>query len=428
MPRLKNLAILAAFLALSYLFFNLATDNGFWHNDDFHSLEQSLRIKEDISTIFVSDPPFKFQPIVYLIYYFLFSRFLFNALGYFIFNIMLHGFNSFLVYILVYTLLDDRTIALLSGVLFVFTVGSFGKSVMIMSGLEDLFITTMTLLTMIFYFKHELSQESKLFGRWYMLALLFFLASMLTRTTSFSILGAFLAFNFFFREGTGRRILNANFVILILLAVAALIVKAVVFRYTPPLYTHHPGTARFAVLAVKNVFSYLVRMIFPIHTSHLVTESGAAVRFIYRFATEIRLMIALTVISYSLFGFIFGNRAIRFFIAWTYIMVIPFAFFQFPSDWLNIRHLYLVSVGFVMVISSGAVFCSRLISGKMWQRMVPMLVPIFFVLVSRFIVVQLDRSYESKAASPNSTEMKKAFSQRYPDRVRYEGGELLYIE
>ena len=127
------------------------------------------------------------------------------------------------------------------------------------------------------------------------------------------------------------------------MAVAALVVKTQVFHYRPPLYTHDPGPIRFVFYAAKNMINYPVRMIFPIHTSHLVAESGPLVRFVYGFATEIRILIALTVISYSIFGFIFGNHTIRFFIAWTYIMVTPFAFFQFPNDWLNIRHLYLVS-------------------------------------------------------------------------------------
>jgi hypothetical protein len=120
-------------------------------------------------------------------------------------------------------------------------------------------------------------------------------------------------------------------------------------------------------------------------------------------------------LSYSFFGFIFGNRTIRFFIAWTYIMVVPFAFFQFPGDWLNIRHLYLVSVGFVSVISAGAVYCSRLISENRWRRLVPMVVPLAFILLSRFIVLQLDGSYRVKAASPIMAGYRMHLAEKYDD-------------
>lgn len=426
--KLVNVIILIGFVLLGYLFFYLSLDNGFWHSEDFLSLEHNMMMLEDTSHAFDSSPPFRFQPLAYIAYYLLFKLFYFNAKGYFLFNIFLHGINSFLVYLLVQTTLKDRTVALLSAVLFVFTVGSYGKSVMIASGFEDLLITTLTLLAMIFYFKNELDAGGKLFNGWYLLALVFFLASMLTRSTSFAILGAFMAFSFFFRSDTKKRVVNANFIVLLALAIAALIIKWQVFHYRPQFYTSDPGAAWIYIYRTfKNVFSYLVRMVFPIHTSHLVAESGTAVRFFYRFATEIRILIFLTIISYSFFGFIFGNRPIRFFIAWTYIMVLPFAFFQFPNDWLNIRHLYLVSVGFVVVISAGAIFCSRLIMHHRFRRFIPMLVPLFFVILSRFIIGQLDRSYELKAGSPVTGQLQEALAEKYED-VSIVDGELIYKE
>ena len=420
-----NILILCVFVLLSYLFFHLALDNGFWHSEDFVSLEHSITMLEDVSRAFDSHPPFRFQPLAYLAYFLLFKALYFNAEGYFLFNIVLHGINAFLVYLLVHTTLKDRTVALLSAILFVFTVGSYGKSVMIASGMEDLLITTLTLLAMIFYFKNELDAGGKVFSGWYLLALVFFLASMLTRSTSFAILGAFLAFNFFFRTETQKRVLSSNLIILLVLAIAALIIKSQVYHYGPPFYTRNPGVWNYIYLTFKNVLSYLVRMVFPIHTSHLVTQSGAAVRFVYRFANEIRIIIALTIISYSFFGFIFGNRPIRFFIAWTYIMVLPFAFFQFPADWLNIRHLYLVSVGFVVVISAGAVFCSRLIVHNKYRRFIPMLVPLFFIILSRFIISQLDRSYEIKAMSPVAAEMRQKLADSH-EAVSIVDGDLIF--
>lgn len=422
---LKSLLIFVAFVGISYLFFHLALDNNFWHGDDFILLSHGLRMSEDWHAVLDTQTPYKFHPLAYGISYLLFSNLLFEPRGYFLFNILLHGLNSYLVYLLVRTLLRDRTIALLSGLLFVFTVGNFGKSIMIASGLEDLLVTTLTLCTMIFYFKSELSARGKGSTAWYLLSLVFFVLCMLTKSTSFSILGAFLAFNYFFRKDTGRRVVTTHFLVLLVLAAAAVIVKKTAFDYTPTFYTEHPGVLTAVLSPAENVINYLVRMIFPVHTSHLVAQSGPAVRLIYGLATEIRIVIALFIVSYSFFGFIFGNHAIRFFIAWTYIMVIPFAFFQFPADWLNIRHLYLVSIGFVMVISSGAVFCSRLIARHRWKRLVPFVVPLFFVLVARFVVVQLDRSYEYKAASAETAYRRELLMLEFP-RVNLERG-LLHL-
>lgn len=427
MSYVKNTIILLGFVAVSLAFFHLSIDNGFWNGYDWVIIENSLMMRSDPSAAFVSGEPFKFQPLIYAVHYLLFRMFRFDATGYLVFNIVLHGINSFLVYILVHTLLRDRSVSLLSGLLFVFTIGSYGKSVMAASGLEDLVITTLTLLTMIFYFRNELYGGGRTFSWRYMTALVFFLASMLTRSTSFAILGCFLAFNFFFRKERERGIFHANFVILLLIAAAALVVKLTVFRHAPPLYSSYPGVFSFIYLAFKNMINYLVRMIFPIHTSYLVTQAGTAVRFVYRFATGIRILIALTVVSYSFFGFVFGNRTIRFFIAWTYIMVLPFAFFQFPRDWLNMRHLYMVSVGFVSVIAAGAVYCSRLIAQNRWRRFVPFLVPLAFIALSRFIIVQLDSSYELRGEDGSISEYREVLADKYPD-VRLEEGRLIIRE
>jgi hypothetical protein len=421
----KHFFLLALFCAISYLFFHIALNNGFWHGDDFGYLAHDLRITETKTALFDSAPPYKFQPFVYGVSYFLFNRFKFDPRGYFLFNILIHALNSFLVFLLVQTLLRDRAVAVLAGLLFVFTVGNYGKSVMMISGLEDLLITMLTLLTMVFYFKSELGSGGRTRSIWFALALFFFVGSMFTRSTSLSILGAFLAFNYFFRRDTGRRVMSTNFTVLLVLGAAALLFKTLVFHYAPPFYMHNPGPVKVVLYTAKNILSYLVRMIFPIHTSHLVASAGLPVRFVYRFATEIRVIIALTVLSYSFFGFIFGNHAIRFFIAWTYIMVLPFAFFQFPADWLNIRNLYIVSIGFVMVLSAGAVYCSRLIRRHRWRHYVPFLVPLFFIVLARFIIVQLDHSYESKARSPAAAASRNEIARRYPwvtvdgDRLRY---------
>ncbi len=423
---MKNFLFLFGFIGLSFLFFSLAIDNCFWHGYDFVSLEHNLRMMQNHSAIFDSSPPFRFQPLVYGLHFLLFQRFHFDPRGYIIFNIILHGFNSFLVYLLVKILLKDRAVALLSGLLFVFTVGSYGKSVMIAAGFDDLVITSLTLLTMFCYFKNELVFKGRVLSPWFLLAFIFFIASMFTSSTSLSILGAFLAFNFFFHRDERISVFSAGFLILAVFAVTALIVKSTVFHYTPHFYKETIGPFRFVFYAIKNMIHYAIRMIFPIHTSHLVSEAVGAVRFIYRFVTQIRILIALTVISYSVFGFIFGNRTIRFFIAWTYIMVLPFAFFQLPNDWLDIRHLYLVSVGFVVIVSAGSIYCSRLISRHRWKRLVPLLVPLFFILMSRFIVTQLDRGYENRAETPSVLRYRQEIADAYP-AVILENGKLRMI-
>jgi hypothetical protein len=157
-------------------------------------------------------------------------------------------------------------------------------------------------------------------------------------------------------------------------------------------------------------------MVFPIHTSGLVRNSGPVVRFVYTAATEIRIITFLCILSYSIFGFIFGNRAIRFFIAWTYITVTPFCFFKFPADWFNIRYLYLVSIGFVMILASGTALAARLLYEKAWRRFLPYVIPLFFVFLSQFIIQFLDKNYERQAKAPYIDSAKKQFYDEYNRR------------
>lgn len=402
---MKNLLLYLVMLAAGFLFFATVRDNTFWHRVDYLYLQQALKIDQDWREIFAQAPLNIFQPIVNLIFYGEYHFFGVNAKGYYLFNIFIHSLNAFLVYLIVFTLLKDRPIAVISSFLFLFAVGNYGKAVMVVSGVSDLLITLLTLLTLYLYFKNELHNKGRLKSFYFVACLACFFLSLLSKATSFSILGCMLAFNFFFRAETNRRVWGRGFLVLAVFALVVLIVKL----------TSHPdipGKADLDVISfttIRNYAAYLVRMVFPIQTSHLVTDSGPVVRFVYNLATEIRILIFLCIVSYSIFGFIFGNRTIRFFIAWTYITVAPFCFFRFPADWLNIRYLYLVSVGFNMILASGTVIATRLLYQKAWRRFLPYLVPLYFVLLSQFIITLLDRNYEKLSNSRHLDAVKSSF-------------------
>lgn len=411
--RYKELGFFGLLTLIGLAFFALSRDNTFWHADDYEYLIQALRIGGDWREVFSTRLHQTFQPIPNLIFFLEFQAFQIHAESYYLVNVLVHSVNAFLVYLLVRTLLQDRTIAVVSGLLFEFAVGNYGKSVMTVSGISDLVITALTLLTMIFYVKNELEEAGAIWRRNFVLCLVFFTLGLLSKTTTFSLLGLMLAFNVFYREQTGRRILDRNFVVFAAFALGVLVIKLIVQGAVPG-----ASDIEFSFLNVlKNYPAYLVRMIFPIHSSTLVTDAGPAVRFIYEFATAIRVVIFLCIVSYSVFGFIFGNKVIRFFIAWTYIVVTPFCFFHFPKDWLDIRFLYLVSVGFQMILASGTVLAARLLYQRPWRRRLPYLVPAFFVALSYFVLLQLDSNYERKAIAPQLDNVKGRFYALYAERT-----------
>jgi len=407
--RTRELAFFLLLNLIGFVFFSLVLNNSFWHGDDWNYLLQAMRVGEHWHELFSTRLHQTFQPIPNLIFFLEFKAFQVDAHAYYLFNIFVHSINAFLVYLLVRTMLKDRAIAVLSGLLFEFAVGNFGKSVMTVSGISDLVITTLTLTTMIYYIKNELEERGQPWKRNFTLCLVFFTMSLLSKTTSFSLLGLMLAFNLFYREETGRRVFDRNFVMFAVFALVVLAVKLVAQGEIPG-----SNDLDFSLLSVtRNFAAYLVRMVFPIHSSTLVSEAGTLVKGIYEFATAIRVVILLCIVSYSLFGFVFGNRVIRFFIAWTYIVVAPFCFFRFPQDWLDIRFLYLVSVSFQMILATGTVLAARLLYRRPWRRRLPFVIPAVFVALSYFVLRQLDYNYERKADSPQLDNVKAEFYEEY---------------
>ncbi|MFQ5510807.1 MAG: hypothetical protein ACE5EO_03060 [Candidatus Krumholzibacteriia bacterium] len=410
LARSGKLALFGLLLFLSLVFFGLVRNNTFWSSGDYLYLEQAIETGRSLRHVFTSAPFQPFQPLVRLIFFGEYSFFGLAAWKYYLFNIFIHALNAYFVFFLVFTLLRDRAIAFLSSLLFVFAVGNYGKAVMVVAGIGDLLITLLTLLTLLLYFKNELQKGGRLASLWFVASLLCFTLSLMTKATSFSILGCMFAFHVFFRKELDKGVFNRNLTVVAVVAFVAFVVKLSLL----------PGAAaqRDFTLAgftfFRNFGSYLVRMVFPIHGSSLVTHAGPLVQVIYKVATEIRLVTFLIVVSYTVFGFIFGNRTIRFFIAWTYITLLPFCFFKFPNDWLNIRHLYLVSVGFIMILSSVTVLASRLLYERAWRRFLPYGLPLLFVFLSQFIIYHLDKKYELTAKSPEIENLRASFLQKYP--------------
>ncbi len=411
--RRQDVAFYVLLNLVGLLFFSLVRNNSFWHGDDWEYLTQALRIEGNWRELFSTRLHQTFQPLPNLIFFLEFQAFQLDAERYYLFNVLVHSANAFLVYSLMRTLLKDRAIAVLSALLFEFAVGNYGKSVMTVSGVSDLVITATTLLTMIFYIRNELHDRGALWTRNFFFCMVFFTLSLLSKTTSFSVIGLMFAFNLLFREQTGRKLFDANFNMLAGFALVVLIVKLIAQGAIPG--SQDLDMSPWSV--VKNYPAYLVRMVFPIHSSTLVADAGWAVRFIYEFATAFRILIFLCIVSYSVFGFLFGNRVLRFFIAWTYIMVTPFCFFRFPSDWLDIRFLYLVSVGFQMILASGTVLAARLLYQRAWRRRWPYAIPAVFVVLSYFVLQQLDGNYERKAAAPALNTAKAKFYAAYASRT-----------
>jgi hypothetical protein len=143
-------------------------------------------------------------------------------------------------------------------------------------------------------------------------------------------------------------------------------------------------------------------MFFPLQKSPLLETAPFWVAWLFEARTVIRFALTIAIISYSFFGLVFGSRAIRFFIAWTYITLLPFTAHTAGGQWLNLNHLYLASLGFSVVIAAGAAGCSALLARAGWRRLVPYLVPLVMAAGALGLTRELDHKYKTLAAWPKS--------------------------
>jgi hypothetical protein len=167
---------------------------------------------------------------------------------------------------------------------------------------------------------------------------------------------------------------------------------------------------------VITVFRYVHLMMLPLQESNLLRDAGFVVQAIYQVRIVIRALLTLALLSLSFFGFVFGSRPLRFFIAWTYITLIPFSAQAPDSDWLNITHLYLASTGFCVVLAAGTIGCVALLKVRRWRRLVPFVVPLLFVITALSLNVLFDARNRQLATSSEVQAIRERMLDRMQER------------
>lgn len=394
-------------VALSFAFYWRILNNPFWDPEDFNFLRTAILDAGNPSRLFAANAAERFHPVPLLFFQLEYRIFGLNPTGYYAVNLLVHAFNAILVDLLVMVLLGDRRIARLASVFFVLGVGSYGKAIMFVAGIENLIITTLYLLILNLYIRNDLNEKGRVLSPRYVLVLLLFLLASYARPTAFSLVLGLLAYKVFFRtaRGTDRKLLEPNLVILVVGAVLFWILRELsgATDFSHELAGAQPWT--FTVRFLGNMVNYIIHMFFPLHVSHLVTMGNPVVRALYDAAPFIRWFIGLSILSYGFFGFVFGNRALRFFITWTFISILPFSALSFPDDWLNIRYLYQVSIGFNFILASGTIYTMDLLHRRRWRRFIPCAAPMLFVLLSFYIMTKLDQKYERERHDPRVRSM-----------------------
>ena len=342
------------------------------------------------------------QPVLQLFFLLEYSLFCADQHGYIAVNLLLHALNALLLYMLINMLFARKPMAVLAALLFAFSVGSYGKILMTVAQQESLLLAHLHLLVLYLLIRNDFRHEGRLSSPYFILGLGIFLLSGLTKASTFSVLGCLLAYKFFFyKERGGRGVFSLDLLILIGVGIVFYVAQSI-WGYKSPTVFEHPGSPlQFTWVSFKNIFRYLNLMIFPLQPSSLVERANPVVQIVFDIRTYIRVFLTLAIISYSFFGIVFGSRAVRFFIAWTYISVLPFTGASAPGEWLNLQHLYLTSLGFCVILAAGTMGLSNLLKIRRWRRYIPYLVPVSYVVLTLWITFEINSQNRRAGQQPH---------------------------
>jgi len=348
------------------------------------------------------------QPVLQVAFLVEYKFFGVNPAGYLVVNLFIHTINSFLVYMLVNLLFPRKNIAILSAVLFAFGVGSYGKVFMAVHQLEALLLASLHLMVLYFFIRNDHRRGGGLRSPFFILGLVLFLLTGLTRNASFSLVGSLLAYKVFFNRGRGfRAVFSPDLLVLLGIGILYYMAQNNWGYQQDGLFSESAIRRNFSWLSFKTIFRYLTLMFFPMQNTRLMETVPFFVTWAFEARFFIRVFLTLAIISYSLFGFVFGSKAVRFFIAWTFITLLPFTGITETGSWLNLNHLYLTSLGFCVILAAGASGTSGLLVRRRWRRFIPYLFPLVFVLVSLVLTSKFDQRNKSRARTPEVVKMRE---------------------
>jgi hypothetical protein len=413
MKQLRNHApVLLLLLAITFVAFGRLLTGTFYNALDLQILTEAHLLSQNPLAMLQHIATYFNQPALQLSFLVEYHLFCMDYAGYIAVNLLIHSLNAFLAYMLVNMLFNRRGMAILSAMLFALAVGNYGKIFMSVASLEPLLLAHLYLLVLYLMIRNDFRHSGRLRSPYFLLGLgIFFLAS-LTKATTFSLLGCLLAYKvFFYQRGGTRQIFGRNFLILVAVGLIFFLAQGRWGNPAASMFDSSEGAFHYTWISFKNLFRYLNLMIFPVQYSPLLERANPLVIAMYEIRTVIRVMLTVAVISYSFFGIVFGGRSVRFFVAWTYITLLPFTGITAQGEWLNLTHLYLTSLGFCIILSAGSIGTFHLLEARRWRRFIPFLAPLVFAIVSVAVAHQIDDQNQRVARRPQIQQLRSQTEQ-----------------
>jgi tetratricopeptide (TPR) repeat protein len=293
----KYYGALAIILLISFIAYSPVLQHGLlaW-DDDFYIKNNPLVHSINLKEIFSQPVLGNYHPVTMLTLAIEYQLFGLNGTGYHVVNLLLHLLNVLLVFYTVFLLSDKGGVALVAALLFGIHPLHV-ESVAWVAELKDLLYAFFFLLSFIFYLKYLKNPQK----RFYVIALLLFLVSMLSKAMAASLPVVLILTDYF----KGRKI-NGK----ILLEKMPFFLLAIVFGIVAIMAQKASGAADIVdftflqriLFACYGFITYLFKLVFPWHLSAFYpypVNNGANIP-VYFYAYLILCIGLVVVVIYSL--------------------------------------------------------------------------------------------------------------------------------
>ncbi|MFC1646427.1 tetratricopeptide repeat protein [Candidatus Omnitrophota bacterium] len=291
-----------------------------------------------------------YRPLLNLSFMIDYSIWQLNPLGYHISAVIIHILNSFLVYLLAYSLSRDFKLAISAGLIFsVHTVLS--EPVNYLSSRADLLMGLFCISSLIFYIIHRTSSLRRpvyLFG-----SLFFFILGLLSKEMAIVLIFTIILYELILRSGkeTNKRrlsfILPYLFVLIIYATARFFVLKANIPVYVETFSIAELSFASRFFTSITAIPTYVRLLFIPIglHKEWLLQPLDPVFQFVAVFSVALvagALLFAKFIYRYS--------KISSFGILWFFVLLTPVLNIIPINSFLSEAWLYLPSIGFILFV------------------------------------------------------------------------------
>lgn len=344
----------AVLLSLSFLAFGRSIWHDFAPIDDSFLIYNNLALRgitwAHIRTIFTTYDPELYIPLTFFSFQMNYAMGALNPFGYHLANVLLHGINASLVFLVLRNLTNHRLASMIgAGIFAVHPLHT--EAVVWIAGRKDLLFTAFFLLSFLLF------QVSSAHKRWaYALSLLAFLLALFSKATAMTLPVVLL-----FSELIVRRTPLSRRLLLILAPYAVLsMIFAAIALGGKERVVSGTGILPPVLLAARSVMFYLQAFIAPVNLSVFYSQHGSI--SLGSPTLLFSLLGTLVFLGAAVWAWKQGLRLVAFGMLFYVVTLSPSflnvhkgAVWFFASD----RYAYLPSIGLVLLVSAGAEWLLR---------------------------------------------------------------------